>query len=182
MSEADRGTVRRITLRYDDGRWMGNVVLDYDDEARRGCLYSITDYGNYAYCWTGVPKTPTKGFLAFLAMADPGYLVDKLSGGHDEARVCDVAETAKRLVERIAAPCRGDEDADYLGEAITGLWRADSLQDLWAWQAQYHNLVEADEMAECMRYRRGRYLQGYERVLIPALKRYLREVLAHEAD
>ena len=166
-----------VTLRRGDGDWIGDVAMAYNDEERWGCLYTITNYGNYSFKWSAVPRTPTTGFEDFVAMLDSAYLVDKLSQGHDEARVYDAEETAKALSEHILRNCEY-EDAEYLGEALISLQRVESEGELWAWQAKHQALVDAEDLdiKQC----RGRFLHGYQAVVVPALQGYLREVLGRE--
>lgn len=170
-------TLHCVTLRRANGVWIGDVALVYNDEERWGCLYTNTDYGNYTYKWSAVPRKPTTGFEDFLAMLDPDYLVDKLSQGHDEARVYDAEETAKALSERILSNCK-DEDAEYLGEALISLRHVETEWELWDWQAKHQALVEPEDLD--IRKCRGGFLRGYQAVVIPALQGYLREVLGRE--
>ena len=171
-------TLHGVTLRREDGGWIGDIVLAYNDDKHWGGLYSVTDYGNYSYKWYGVPSTPTKGFEDFLAMLDPDYLVDKLSQGHDEARVYDADETAKALSERILSNCSDCEDAEYLGEALISLRQVETEWELWDWQAKHQALVEPEDLD--IRKCRGRFLHGYQVVVVPALQGDLREVLGRE--
>ncbi|MEF9974352.1 MAG: hypothetical protein RR296_01010 [Clostridia bacterium] len=164
-------TLHAITLRHNNGMWIGDVVLDYNDGEHRGKLHTITDYGNYGCRWAAVPRC---GFEKFVADMDADYMLDNLSRFHDEARVCDIDKTAKVLAELILIRS-GDEGAEYLGDALDGLNRVESERELWDWQARHREIVEPDDVQDSISYRRGGFLQGYQKVLIPALQAYLVE-------
>ena len=170
----DGQMVRAITLTHEDGRWMGNVIMEWDDAARWGRLYTITDYGDYGYCWNAVGKA---GFDRLLRNASVDYLLRKLVSDHDEASVVDVDATATTLRETILERA-GRVEADYLGEALNLLARCEFERDLWDWQARHSDLAEYEDMAEAIHRGPGRWTDGYRKYVIPALQKHLAGVLA----
>lgn len=161
----DGETVRGYTLFDRDGHWMGFVTLEYNDRECWGRLYSVTDYGNYGYLWNAIGE---KGFIRFLLSNADDYLTGKLALGHDEADTLKVEETQVAIRECFSAEY-GQEDADWLGEAIVNLEDCQCEADFYDW-------AEAYQVADVYRqfvWGRGRYLDGYRDRLLPELKRVL---------
>lgn len=174
VSLPDGRQIHTITLTSENGRWLGNVVLEYDNAKRWGRYYSITDYGDYGYEWRAVGG---EGFEGLLIESDNEYMINKLSNSHDEARVCDIDTTVKELEKLLRKRWRGNRsvDADCLGDALDSLRRVENEPELWAWQSDHHMLVEPDDLYDCIVQGPGRLLKGYEAHILPALKSYLRE-------
>ena len=173
--DSTQKNVTCIELKGKRGNWLGNVILEYNDSDRWGRLYSITDYGNYAHQWDAIGPG---GFVNFLRLADPDYLIGKLAMGHDEAHVLDVDATVAELCDMVM---KRSDDADYLGEAIADLKRCETGLDLSRWHNAHEAILDEYEMWEHLRYGHGRCLNGYKKYVIVALQAYL-DVRRHENE
>ena len=178
---ADGRQIHAIALTNDAGRWLGNVILEYDDAQQWGRYYSITDYSDYGYHWDAIGKG---GFEAFLIKSNRDYLMGKLAQGHDEARVCNIDKTVAALKKILYSRWRGDSgvDADYLGDALDGLKRIEDVSGLWVWQSEHDYICNAEDVYEAIVMEPGGYLEGYKQAILPALKRYLQEAANGQVD
>lgn len=65
-------TVKVYTLRTENGNWLGQVVL-----TSNGSFMSITDYGNFAYNWSGFGDDIRK----FILSLNVDYFAQKMFNG-----------------------------------------------------------------------------------------------------
>ena len=165
----DGEQIRGYALYGERGEWLGYVTLEYSAAGHRLRMYSITDYGNYAYEWPGAGD---KGYAHFLLGCDNAYITGKMATGHDEHRILLPDETCESVWLAFEA-AHSDDDADWLGEARSALERCECESDFFAWEANYN----WDDVYMDFQYGWGGYLNGYCRRLLPELKRMLREEL-----
>lgn len=86
-------TAESYTLYYDNGDWLGQIVLTSD-----GMFASVTDYGNLSFAWRHFGKN----FKAFLADLDIQYFATKMYMGN--AYINDgrkVEKSCQRYAEKI---------------------------------------------------------------------------------
>ena len=69
MSET---SARSYTLRDEQGRWLGQIVLTTD-----GMFASVTDYGNFGYAW----RAYGDNFREFMSGISTDYFASKLVEG-----------------------------------------------------------------------------------------------------
>lgn len=160
-------TVCGYTLYDEHGVRMGVVTLEYNNRERWGRLYSVTDYGNYSYEWPGIGE---RGFLRFLLNCDSGYLTGKLAAGHDEQRVLLVRETWTKLRADFLKRYEAD-DPDWLGSALAELDTCRCEADFYDWSQEYC----IEDVYRYFAWGYGGYLTSYRDVLLPELKRVLKE-------
>jgi hypothetical protein len=126
--------LRRYNVRTDKGRWLATIVIADD-----GYFSTVSDYGNYAYWWTGAEME----FRAFLAKLDADYIIGKLKPGHEY----DGDETLKSVKKRICEDRRKlridcvkareewellDEHSDLSDRDSFVLWMQETkLEDIW---------------------------------------------------
>lgn len=165
----DGEQIRGYALYGERGEWLGYVTLEYNAADHRLRMYSITDYGNYAYEWTGAGD---KGYACSLLGCDNAYITGKMAMGHDEHRILHPDETCEAVWKAFEA-AHGDDDADWLGEAYSALERCECEADFFVWEAEY----DWDNIYIDFQYGWGGCLNGYCRRLLPELKRMLREEL-----
>lgn len=163
--EAEDGTaVCAVTLYDSRGGWLGYVTLEYSDAERWGQMACVTDYGNYAYRWTGTGGN----FAGFLLKNCNGYITEKMAHGHGEDRELKAGESRERIREGFLR-ARGTEDPDWTGERLEALNACECEADFYAWAEE----SGFDGVYEYFRYGWGGYLEGFCRVLLPELKRAL---------
>lgn len=86
-------TAKVYTLRTEDGYWLGQIVL-----TSNGSFMSITDYGNFAYSWSGFGDDIRK----FILSLDVDYFGKKMFQGINY--ICsseDVYKSAMLFSEKI---------------------------------------------------------------------------------
>lgn len=160
--------VKGFVLYNGCGAWLGYATLESNSKEQWGRLYTVTDYGNYSYMWDAIGK---HGFDAFLLSCHTGYITDKLSYGHDEARVLDCDATREEMREILKRVC-GSEDPDWIGERDYYLNGCESEADFLKWAEE--GGMDDEDVYEHFKYTRGRYLKGYESCFLPELSRMLR--------
>lgn len=90
-------TAKNYELRTEHGDWLGQVVLTSD-----GMFASVTDFGNFSYCWR---STGEVDFRMFLIGLNVSYFGDKMETGmayviHNKS----VGKACQRFAEKILPP------------------------------------------------------------------------------
>jgi hypothetical protein len=72
-TETREVAAKSYTLWTEHGDWLGQVVLTSD-----GAFMSVTDYGNFSYCWR---RTGEDDFRKFLMGLNVDYFATKMATG-----------------------------------------------------------------------------------------------------
>ncbi len=87
-------SAKSYTLRTENGRWLGQVVLTTD-----GAFMAITDYGNFSYAWRSTGK---EDFREFLNDINVEYFASKMYNGMSYvAYGKKIQEAANRFAKEI---------------------------------------------------------------------------------
>lgn len=161
---ADGTAVAGLTLFNERGDHLGYVTLEYNDRECWGQMMCVTDYGSYAYRWTGTGGD----FVGFLKKSFCEYITEKMAQGHGEAREFRADESRERIREEFLRTSAA-EDADWAGERLEALRDCECEADFYAWAEE----SGIDDVYKYFRCGWGGYLEGFCRVLLPELKRAL---------
>ena len=85
---------KSYTLKNDDGRWLGQIVLTSD-----GMFASVTDWGNFSFGWRHFGDKTLENFENFIINLNIEYFADKMYQGF--AYVC-ANKTIDRGTKRFA--------------------------------------------------------------------------------
>lgn len=90
-------TAKSYTLRTDNGQWLGQIVLTSD-----GMFASVTDYGNFSYCWR---STGEYDFRKFLISLQVDYFATKMYTGMSYiSHTRKIEQACQRYAEKILPP------------------------------------------------------------------------------
>ena len=144
---------------YDQG---GVFIIASD-----GYFSCVTDWGNYAYWWTGIGD---EDFRQFLITADAHYVMEKLN--HSEMygfHLEDTIKNSKKLIKENVS------DKETAKELINELKIISSEQDFYLWWADKSYLGDLGEVEYVISKKPTGKAQGFMENLWPRFQKLLKD-------